>query len=61
MNSLGGGVFQCPKCTSLRIVKNGVARQITHDEADQALKSGGIGGVVLGGLALLALAAALSK
>ena len=63
MNDLGGGVYQCPKCMSLRIWKDGFARPISHDEAAELLKNNGsgLGGVVLGGLALLALATALSK
>ena len=63
MNDLGGGIFQCPKCMSLRIWKDGFARPISHDEAAQLLKNNGIGlgGFILRGVALLALAAALSN
>ena len=48
---------------SLRIWKDGFARPISHDEAAQLLKNNGIGlgGFILRGVALLALAAALSN
>lgn len=63
MNDLGGGVYQCPKCTGLRVWKDGFARPLSHEDAEQLLKNrgSGWGGVVLGGLTLLAIAAALSK
>jgi hypothetical protein len=61
MNYLGGDVYQCARCTSLRIIQKGIARRITHDEAEEALKTGSLGAIILGGLALLAIAAALSR
>jgi len=63
MNDLGAGVYQCPKCTSLRMFRDGFARRIGHDEAAQIMKaeqSGGLG-VVLGGLALLAILGAATS
>ena len=63
MNDLGGGVHQCPKCTSLRIWKGGFARPITHDEAAALLANEGLGlgGLLVGGVTLIALAALKAK
>lgn len=64
MSDLGGGLYQCPRCTSLRMFQNGFARVIGHEEANELLKQQNagcpVGGIVLGGLLLLMLGAASS-
>lgn len=63
MNDLGAGVYQCPKCTSLRMSREGFVRRISHDEAAQIMKaeqSSGLG-VLLGGLAVLAVLGAAAS
>jgi hypothetical protein len=60
MHEIGAGVYQCPKCTRLRLFKDGFVQRIGRDEAAEVLKNHGGGGLglLVGGLAVLAIIAA---